>query len=84
MRRFEDVHGRSWDVVVGRESWGTVVAIFVPGVAATDDPGGSDMPAVRQASLRSAAYAQANEELEALSEVELRELLQRSTPKNNG
>ena len=29
MRKFVDDGGRTWDVVMGRESWGTVVAIFV-------------------------------------------------------
>ncbi len=29
MRVFQDSTGREWEVVVGRESWGTVVAIFI-------------------------------------------------------
>ena len=28
MRVFQDEAGREWEVVVGRESWGTVVALF--------------------------------------------------------
>ena len=28
MRVFQDSTGREWEVAVGRESWGTVVAIF--------------------------------------------------------
>src|SRR5688500_15051418 len=30
IREFEDCSGRVWDVVAGRESWGAIVAIFVP------------------------------------------------------
>jgi len=30
VRVFQDPTGREWEVVVGRESWGTVVAIFFP------------------------------------------------------
>ncbi len=37
MRVFRDSSGREWEVVVGRESWGTVVAIFVA-------RGGTDPP----------------------------------------
>jgi hypothetical protein len=29
VRVFQDPTGREWEVVVGRESWGTVVAIFI-------------------------------------------------------
>jgi hypothetical protein len=37
IREFEDDTGRLWDVVAGRESWGTIVAIFVP-VDASESP----------------------------------------------
>ena len=30
MRLFTDGDGKAWDVVVGRESYGTVVALFFP------------------------------------------------------
>lgn len=29
MRLFRDPGGREWEAIVGRESWGTVVAIFL-------------------------------------------------------
>ena len=29
MRLFRDLEGREWEAIVGRESWGTVVAIFL-------------------------------------------------------
>ena len=30
MRAFRSEDGFEWDVVVGRESWGTIVAMFIP------------------------------------------------------
>lgn len=30
MRRFQDRDGREWEVWVGRESWGVMVALLVP------------------------------------------------------
>lgn len=72
MRPFTDRSGRRWDVVVGRESWGALLALFVPG------DGG--MP-VRQSVLRASAYAEAMEELDALDDVALQNLLDRSVEK---
>jgi hypothetical protein len=74
MRRFADGRGGLWDVVVGRESWGTLYALFVP--AGRDE-------AVRQALLHAAGYDEAQRELDALDEAALRELLSRATPKES-
>lgn len=80
MRSFEDRDGRRWDVVVGRESWGAIFAIFVPvGSAYAPDEGG---PVIRQLQLRAKAYDEANRELGGASEEELREMLERSDPKS--
>ena len=76
MRRFTDRTGRRWDVVAGRESWGAVFAIFIPQRAGDGDV------VVRQAPLEGTGYARATVELDALSEEELRDLLDRSEPKN--
>ena len=71
MRRFEDRSGRTWDVVIGRESWGTHCALFVP-VTGHD---------VRQAVLRANAFDDAINELEAMDEARLQDLLDASSPK---
>lgn len=72
MRRFLGVDGGEWEVVVGRESWGTVVAIFVPRE-------GGDPP--RQTLLDVTSTEEALRALQAASEAELRVLLDRSTVK---
>lgn len=72
MRRFADSEGREWEVVVGRESWGRLVAIVVPVDGATE---------IRQTGLLAGSYDAAAHELDAMSEDELRELLDRSEPK---
>jgi hypothetical protein len=71
MRRFLDADGREWEVVVGRESWGAFVALFiaVEGEAA-----------VRQTPLAASGYEAANAELGELDDEDLRELLDRSLP----
>ena len=71
IREFEDGSGRLWDVVAGRESWGTIVAIFVPA-------DGSDSP--RQTPLQAEGYEDGFAELEALEVRDLRRLLERSRP----
>ncbi len=71
MRRFRDGAGQEWDVVLGRESFGGLLALFVPvggGVA-------------RQAPLRSAGYDAAVHELEIMDEHALHQLLRASTEK---
>lgn len=76
MRRFQDRTGVRWDVVLGRESWGTSVALFVP-------PTSSDLD-VRQAPLQSAAQDAAMRELEEMDEAALQALLDRSTHRQEG
>ena len=76
MRRFQDRTGMTWDVVLGRESWGASMALFVPSAAS-----GSD---VRQAPLRSAAHDAAVREFDNLDDAALQELLDRSTTKQEG
>lgn len=75
MRRFRDAAGMEYDVVLGRESWGSLLALFVP-------VHGSQP--VRQAALAATAYDGAMQELEALDEQALQALLDRSTVKEEG
>lgn len=70
MRNFRDAEGREWDVVVGRESWGTLVLLFSPRV-------GSDN---RTAPLLAETTREAEQALQELEEDELRERLATSTP----
>lgn len=72
MRRYTDEGGRAWDVVVGRESWGGFVALFV---ARTGDD------TVLQAPLSSGSRGEAAREVERLGEEELADLLERARPK---
>jgi hypothetical protein len=72
MRRFVDHHGKEWDAVVGRGSWGVYVLLFVPTGAA-----GS----VREAALLASSFDEAMLELDGLDDGALVELLARSTPK---
>ena len=71
MRRFEDRSGRVWDVVVGHESWGALLALFVP----------LDGGDARQTMLRASGYNEAHQELEALEPAGLQALLDRSVEK---
>lgn len=72
MRRFDDTKGRPWEVVAGRESWGVLVALFVP----IEGDG-----AVREVALQAESYEAAHRELETMDEAALRALLERSSPK---
>jgi hypothetical protein len=72
MRRFLGKDGREWEAVVGRESWGTVVAIFVPRE-------GGDPP--RQTLLESTTTDEALRDLQRMPEEKLRVLLERSKVK---
>jgi hypothetical protein len=74
MRRFVDRDGMAWDVVLGRESWGTLLALFVP----------AGTGAVRQAPLQAAAYDAATQELNQLDDAALQALLDGSRPKEEG
>ncbi len=71
MRRFQDTQGTEWDVVLGRESFGALLALFVP----------VGEGAVRQAPLRSEGYDAAQHELDTMDEAALRQLLRASTEK---
>jgi hypothetical protein len=73
MRRFTDEAGRDWDVVVGRESFGALYALFVPAAGNAEQ--------TRQALLRSESPLEAGAELDALSDADLNDLLQRSEAK---
>lgn len=75
MRRFTDRLGQSWDVVLGRESWGTLLALFVPV--------GSGPP-VRQASLRATAADAGTQELDDMDDAALQSLLEGSSIKEEG
>lgn len=72
MRRFRDADGVAWDVVLGRESWGTFVALFVP-------VGGGD---VRQTVLRSESTEAAQQEIDTVDDAALHTLLRASTQKD--
>lgn len=72
MRRFTDRGGSEWEVVAGRESWGTIVALFIP-----VDEGRE----IRQVALASAGYEAAEAELDGLGATGLQNLLDRSQPK---
>jgi hypothetical protein len=72
LRNFRDAKGVEWEVVVGRESWGTVVAIFVPRKGAGNP---------RQTLLDVTSMEKGNRLLREMGEGELRDLLQVSVPK---
>ncbi len=76
MRRFSDEQGGVWDAVVGRESWGTLYALFVPA-------GPADARPVRQALLQSAGYEQAQQELDSMDEAALHALFRAAQPREN-
>ena len=71
MRRFSDSHGRTWEVVAGRESWGGFVALFIPALR---------NETLRQAPLLASGHEQANAEIEAMDDEGIQELLERSVP----
>lgn len=75
MRRIVDESGGTWDVVVGRESWGAFFAIFVP---REDDDGERR---IREAVLDASDGAEAGRILDGLDDDRLRELLSESEPK---
>jgi hypothetical protein len=74
VRRHVDRQGRAWDVLLGRESFGAFVALFVPA--------GENPAPPRQAHLRADSQAAGDTELDALSTEELDELLEGSEPKS--
>jgi hypothetical protein len=73
VRRYTDSRGRSWDVVVGRESFGALYALFVPS--------GETRAETRQTLLGAESQTGARQAVEAMSDEELNELFDRSEPK---
>ena len=73
MRRYTDPAGLPWDVVIGRESFGTLVALFVPAMGNGAGP--------RQTVLGADSRIGAGAELDALEPSELDGLFERSEPK---
>lgn len=73
VRRFTDQRDRSWDVVVGRESFGALYALFVPT--------GQTRAETRQTLLQADSQAMAQEAVANMSEEELHALFERSEPK---
>lgn len=72
MRRFVDEDGQGWEVIIGRESWGGMVALFVPASGA-----------VLQKALTADSHAEAQAMLDGATEDELRALLAQARPKTN-
>jgi hypothetical protein len=70
MRIVEDAEGRSWDVMAGRGSWGSLVLLFSLRGANEN----------RTAELASETVRQAEQELSALSDDEVRARLADSKP----
>lgn len=77
MRRFRDSGGVEWDVVLGRESWGALLALFVPVDSSLPLP-------VRQAPLQASGYDAATTELDELDGAALQALLDRSVIREEG
>lgn len=76
MRRYTDREGRRWDVVLGRESFGALLALFVPVAGNTATP--------RQTMLGADSRQGAAKELDDLEPAELDALFERSQPKETG
>lgn len=73
VRRYTDSRGRSWDVIVGRESFGALYALFIPA--------GETRAEIRQALLGADSQAAAQKAVADMSDEELNELFDRSEPK---
>jgi hypothetical protein len=70
MRAFVDERGQRWQVVLGKESWGTLVLLFSP------DAGGD----TRTSILSSETMRDASAELDAMTDDDLRARLRESRP----
>jgi hypothetical protein len=70
MRIVEDAQGRSWDVMVGRGSWGSLVLLFSLRGANEN----------RTADIASETVRQAEQELSSLTDDEVRARLAESKP----
>jgi hypothetical protein len=71
IRLYRDHRGARWEVVLGRESWGVQLALFVS----------RDEDAVRQTVLEAASREEASRQLAELDEEGIDELFQRSEPR---
>jgi hypothetical protein len=72
VRAFVDRDGARWDVVLGRESWGALYALFVPA-------GGAPL---RQTLLRADDSLAAQRLVSDMTDTELQDLLERSETRN--
>lgn len=72
VRAFRDEIGQEWEVMVGRESWGTIVAILVPKKSAGP---------LRQADLEVPSLGEGNRVVHRMDEKELQMLLRDSVLK---
>ncbi len=70
MRGFADPEGRYWDATIGKESWGTLLILFVP----------RDGGVPRKSVLLVETTFDAERELEHMSEEELRRRLAEAQP----
>ena len=70
MRAFVDERGQRWQVVLGKESWGTLVLLFSP------EAGGD----TRTSILSSETMRDASAELDAMTDDDLRARLRESRP----
>ena len=70
MRAFDDETGRRWQVVLGKESWGTLVLLFSPVVG----------EAVRKVVIAAETLLAAHAELDAMSDETLRMQLASASP----
>ena len=70
MRRFTDEEGRRWEVVLGNESWGTLVLLFTPVTAGES----------RTSVLAAETMLAANAELDSMTDDDLRARLRDSRP----
>jgi hypothetical protein len=73
MRRFTDRAGNGWDIILGRESWGTLVALFVPERSSER---------ARQAQMDATGYDAAAKVLDESDDAALQALLDRSVIKD--
>jgi hypothetical protein len=73
VRRYTDPRGRQWDIVIGRESFGALYALFVPAADTRAE--------TRQSLLHADSQGAALEAVEGMSEDELNDLFERSEPK---
>lgn len=73
MRRFVDHHGREWEAVVGRGSWGVYLLLFAPTAS---------VGSVKEVPLAASSFDEAMLELDTLDDDALAALLARATPKS--